>query len=146
MFKKKYYGTFAVLDFNRLLVRFKKPDQDVVTGKRGGSAMLQSLSTDSEGEFERAVKGPKDIAFNEIIEVRSLNLDVFRGEHQEIKQLPFKCKFMVRTLEREHVYFAKTEKERQIWLEGFSKILEYNRSSSGQFNLRSAQSMLHIKD
>ena len=85
MFKKKYYGTFAVLDFKRLLVRFKKPEHDVVTGKRSASRMLQSLSTDSEGEFERAVKGPKDIAFNEIIEVRSLNLDVFRGEHQEIK-------------------------------------------------------------
>ena len=77
------------------------------------------------------MKGNKDISFEQVIEVKSLNLDVFKGEHQEIKQLPFKYKFMVRTLDRDYVYFAKTPKEREVWLQGFSKILEYNKSNIG---------------
>lgn len=33
MLKKRYYGTFAVIDFKRQLVRFKRPERDQVTGK-----------------------------------------------------------------------------------------------------------------
>jgi len=42
--------------------------------------MNQSLSTDSDDDFTRGLKGTKDIAFHEIIEVKSLALDVFKGE------------------------------------------------------------------
>ena len=33
-----------------------------------------------------------------------------------------------------------------MWLQGFSKILEYNRTNGNQFNMRAAQNLDHIKD
>ena len=53
---------------------------------------------------------------------------------------------MVSTLDRDHVYFAKTDKEREIWLEGFAKIINYNRCTDGQFNLKAAADLSNIKD
>ena len=111
------------------MLRFKKPDTDIVTGKRLKNNYFagQSLSSDSENDYERGIKGHKDVSFNEIIEVKSLALDVFNGEHLQQDERPYHQKFMVRTLERDHIYYAKTEKERVVWLEGFAKILDYNK-------------------
>ena len=44
-----------------------------------------SDSEDSENDYEKGIKGKKDISFDEIIEVKSLALDVFKGEHNEKK-------------------------------------------------------------
>ena len=74
--------------------------------------------------------------FQEIIEVRRLELDIFKGEHKMKKELQFRLKFLVRCLNKEYIFYAKTEMERECWIESFSKIIEINETGKGNFNLK----------
>ena len=47
----------------------------------------------------------------------------------------FNYKFSLGTLTREYILFAKTEEERDIWVQSFLKVIEYNTLTDGQFNL-----------
>ena len=53
---------------------------------------------------------------------------------------------MVRTLEREHFYFALNDRERDLWLTGFAKIISYNTSTQGTFNLKITPDISKIQE
>ena len=63
MIKGTYRQIFVSIDFKKLLIRFK-----------------------SERNDEKFEAG-KDMPFSEIIEVRRLELDIFKGEHKMKKEL-----------------------------------------------------------
>ena len=63
LIKGKYRQIFVSIDFKKLLIRFKAERQ--------------------EEKFEAG----KDMPFQEIIEVRRLELDIFKGEHKKKKEL-----------------------------------------------------------
>ena len=124
--KSKYYQTFVTIDFKRDLIRFKK-------------------SGETRGSTEEFVTH-KDVPFADVIEVKSLELDVFAKEHNNLGELPFRAKFMVRTLGREHIFFAPNEKERAVWLESLAKVLESNKhGTTAAFSLKSAPDASAIK-
>ena len=85
----------------------------------------------SDADFEKG----KDIAFQEVLEVNLLDLDVFKGEHKKSLGL-YKFKFGIRTMKREFMFFARDALERDIWLESFSKIVEINKLGRTHVNLR----------
>ena len=77
--------------------------------------------------------------FNELLEVKALELDIYIGEQNEtLDTLPFRFKFMIRSIQSEHYFFAANHIEREIWLRSFAKVLEYNTCGPDKFNLRSA--------
>ena len=44
---------------------------------------------------------------------------------------------MVKTLKRTYFFFAKSEIEREVWLESFQKVIEVNAAGQSNFNLKS---------
>ena len=119
-FKGKYFQTFIGIDFKRQIIRLKKFDEDEVGMKRLG------------------LHHKKELQFNEILEIKSLDLDFYQAEQIEsLEKLPFRSKFMVRSVKTEHFFFAQNDTERNIWLESFAKVLEYNKCGIDKFNLKS---------
>ena len=45
----------------------------------------------------------------------------------------YTSKFVVDTIKRQFVFFSKNALEREVWVEGFCRILDYN--ASGMFDL-----------
>lgn len=43
----------------------------------------------------------------------------------------------MRTLKKEFSFFAKSENEREVWLESLLKIMEHNEMGQTKFNLKS---------
>ena len=81
------------------------------------------------------------IAFSEVLEVSRLELDVFKCEHKNpTKTNNFRSKFLVKTLNRNYFFFAKSDLEREVWLESFAKVLEANEAGQSNFNLKSRAS------
>ena len=101
--KGKYRKVFCVIDFKNLVVRFKKERTDV--------------------DFEKG----KDLQFTELLEVDSLQIDIFKGEHKKTLDLEFRKKFVVRTMSREIMFFARSDIEREVWMESFAKAIEINK-------------------
>ena len=125
--KSNYYERFVVLDFKRHLMRFRKKINNY-------------HSNDGFGEN-------KETPFHEIIDYQLVALDVYRAEHKTHKSLPYKSKFAVRTLNREFIFFAKNDKEREVWCSSLAKILEYNRDGgNGNFNLKLGPDMTMLKN
>lgn len=44
---------------------------------------------------------------------------------------------MVKTLKRTYFFFAKSETEREVWIESFTKVIEANVAGQANFNLKS---------
>ena len=77
------------------------------------------------------------VKFNEILEVKSLELDIYQAEQKDShEKLPFRSKFMIKLITKEYQFFAANEVERSIWLQSFAKVLEFNRVGLEKFNLR----------
>lgn len=76
------------------------------------------------------------MVFSEVIEVKKLDLDIFKGEHKKRKDLSYKYKFSVRTMKKDFAFFAKSENEREVWLESLLKIMEHNEMGKSKFNLK----------
>ena len=67
-----------------------------------------------------------------------MELDIYQAEQKDsVEKLPFRSKFMIRSLKSEHQFFAANDVEREIWLQSFAKVLEYNKYGLDKFNLRS---------
>ena len=79
--------------------------------------------------------------FQDVIEVKRLDIDIFKGEHKQKKKLPYRSKFLVRTLNREHYWFSKSDIEREVWVESLLKILDINETGLTNFNLKSTGNM-----
>lgn len=62
------------------------------------------------------------------------------------KQLPYRHKFLLRTINREYFFFAKSEVEREIWVKSFEKIVQQNRGKKGRFNMKASISMERVKN
>ena len=71
-----------------------------------------------------------------------MKLDFVKEDMMYDDELPFRAKFLMRTTKRDHTYFAKTDMERDIWLENLAKILESNRT--GKFNLKTTAADLSL--
>ena len=74
--------------------------------------------------------------FNTVLEVKRLDIDIFKGEHKKKFNLIGRAKFVVRTFNRDYVFFARTVAEREIWVESFSKVIESNEKGASHFNLK----------
>lgn len=45
----------------------------------------------------------KELQFNEVLEVKSLELDIYQAEQKDsVEKLPFRSKFMIRSIRNEH--------------------------------------------
>ena len=110
--KRKYRQTFCIVDFKNLVIRFKAARQD--------------------STFEIG----KDIPFSELLAVDSLQIDVFKGEHKKTLDLDFRKKFVVRTMKREYMFFARSDIEREVWLESFARAIDINKQGATNINLK----------
>ena len=63
------------------------------------------------------------LKFSEIVYLREAELDVFKQEHMLVT---YKFKFIIETKAKNIVFFARTKIERDIWLEGISRIIDFN--------------------
>ena len=97
--KGLYRQVFVTIDFTKHLIRFKQERKDV--------------------NFQSG----KDIAFDEVLEVNKLELDVYKDELKNRNKLPFRRKFAIRTIKRTYFFFANTHIERDIWIESFVKVI-----------------------
>ena len=70
------------------------------------------------------------MTFKEITQVRKVQLDIYKREHMLEN---YTSKFVVDTIKRQFVFFSKNALEREVWVEGFCRILDYN--ASGMFDL-----------
>ena len=81
-----------------------------------------------------------------------IQLDAFKGETKvkkkdENAQAMYKFKFIVKTLQKEIVLFARTKEEREIWIESFEKIIDLNTNGALNINQKArADSCLQIMD
>ena len=112
MFKGQYRQIFLAIDFKRQLIRFKTMREDVQFNQK------------------------KDIAFQDVIEVKRQDIDVYKGEHKIAVGPPFQFKFSLRTMTSQLFLFANSEIERELWMESFFKIKEINESSNVNFSLK----------
>ena len=71
-----------------------------------------------------------------MIDVKRLDLDVFKGEHLTAKGPPFDYKFQLTTLTGSYILFASSEIEREIWVESLFKVKEINEASNVNFSLK----------
>jgi len=55
--------------------------------------------------------------------VRKVSLDIYKREHLLQN---FKSKFVVVTLNRQFILFAKDPVEREIWVEAFCRVIDFN--------------------
>ena len=116
-FKAKYRKIFLSVDYKKHLVRWKE--------RRSDDNFLVE----------------KDVAFQDIIEVKRLDVDIFKGEHKKNLNLQFRSKILMRTMHREHFLFAKNDTEREIWMESLLKILDINETGISHFNLKNTGNM-----
>ena len=83
----------------------------------------------------------KDIPFHDVIEIKRLEIDIFKGEHK-VKIGPiFRSKFLLRTLNSEIFLFSKCEVEREVWIESLLKILDINEAGITNFSLKNTGQM-----
>ena len=101
--KSSYYLTFVSVDFNLLKIRFKP-------------------SGATRDETDSFVK-EKDLSFSDVLEVKLLDLDFAKGEHWNVKDVPFRAKFLLRTRKRDYALFAKDGQERQLWVDALQQVL-----------------------
>ena len=80
-------------------------------------------------------RGRKDkiFDFSEILATKALELTFYEEEDRD---LVFRNKFSMTTLTREYLLFAKTEDERDLWVQSFLKVIEFNTQTEGDFNLK----------
>lgn len=116
-FKGGYRKTFVSIDYKKHLIRFK--------GKREDPKFLQE----------------KDVPFQEVIEIKRLDIDIFKGEHKEKTGPLYRSKFLLRTLGSEIFLFSKNDVEREIWVESMLKILEINEAGITNFSLKNTGNM-----
>ena len=64
----------------------------------------------------------RTIEFLEVDSVSRAELDCWSKEHELVN----KFKFIVKTKVRSYELFARTDKERSIWMENFCRIIDYN--------------------
>ena len=57
--------------------------------------------------------------------VEKTNIDIWAGE-LELKSLKFKEKFIVYAKNRSYPFFARTDKERELWIEAFCRAIDIN--------------------
>ena len=76
--KNRQYKLFVAIDFKNNLLRFKES------------------GLEDEQYISRGFK--KDMPFIEVIDVQSLDMDIFKGEHKMIDTMPHRAKFSVKTL------------------------------------------------
>ena len=102
--KGLYRQIFLAVDFKKNLIRFKSKREDE--------------------QFETV----KDIAFQDLIEIKRLEIDIYKGEQMTGVGPPFKFKFLLRSLNSQLFLFASSEMERDVWIESMSKVKDINQS------------------
>ena len=78
----------------------------------------------------------KHIEFEDIKAAELTSLDIWAGE-ADTKMLCGSAKFIVYTTHRNFEFFAKTEKERDIWCQYFCRIVDTNQGLGLQKNQHS---------
>ena len=115
--KGKYRKLFVAVDYKKHLIRFKE--------KRLDPKFLVE----------------KDIPFHDVIEIKRLEIDIFKGEHKAKIGPIFRSKFLLRTLNSEIFLFSKCEVEREVWIESLLKILDINEAGITNFSLKNTGQM-----
>ena len=77
-FKALQYKLFVAIDFKNNLLRFKES------------------GLEDEQYITKSFK--KDMPFIEVIDVQSMDIDIFKGEHKMVDTMPHRAKFSVKTL------------------------------------------------
>ena len=115
--KGKYRRVFVAIDYKKHLIRFKE--------KRDDSKFVAE----------------KEIPFQDVIEVKRLDIDIFKGEHKKSVGPLFRSKFLLHTLNGEIFFFSKSDVEREVWVESLLKILDINEAGVTNFSLKNTGQM-----
>lgn len=83
---------FVVLDFKKMLLRFKAKREDEV------------------------YKQSKQVPFSEFLDARPVTYD---DERLAADNVEFPYKFLVQVMNRQYIFLARTLVEREIWIKGF---------------------------
>ena len=117
--KGLYRQIFLAVDFKKNLIRFKSKREDE--------------------QFETV----KDIAFQDLIEIKRLEIDIYKGEQMTGVGPPFKFKFLLRSLNSQLFLFASSEMERDVWIESMIKGKDINQSEVINYSRKQSHNQSH---
>ena len=64
---------------------------------------MKKLDMYEEALERQGMHRKKELQFNEVLEVKSLELDIYQAEQKDsVEKLPFRSKFMIRSIRNEH--------------------------------------------
>ena len=72
----------------------------------------------------------KTIEFKELQEIEKVELDCWSREHELVN----KFKFIIKTTRRDYELFARTHKERDLWMEHFCRVIDLNQGYGCDFS------------
>ena len=78
----------------------------------------------------------KFIDFEDLYSIEKSNVDIWKGE-ADVKLLQSKQKFILHTRGKVFEFFAESEKEREVWVEYFCRVLDHNEGLIVDLNIPS---------
>ena len=87
----------------------------------------------------------KFLIFEDIYSVEKSNVDIWKGE-ADIKILQAKQKLILHTKDKVFEFFAESEKEREVWVEYFCRVLDHNEGLVVDLNVPSKNYMKIARD